>query len=152
MEALLKRTTKADQKIAIDSLQGFQTVTQKVKSTPKNGVKIKIQETGEFITIPKKALALLSVILQNMAEGKSISIVPSDSEVSTQHAADMLNVSRPHFVKLLESGAIPFKKVGSHRRILLKDIIAYEEQLNKVREQQLDFLSNQAQDLNLGYE
>jgi|SRR5690554_2575487 len=152
METLIKRTTKEDQKIALRSLQGFQDVSQRIKSSRKKGVKIKIQETGEFITIPKKALALLSAILQNMAEGKTISIVPSNSEVSTQQAADMLNISRPHLVKLLEAKQIPFKKVGSHRRVLLKDIIEYKEQLAKQREAQLDFLSNQAQDLNLGYE
>ena len=136
----------------MSSLQGFQVVSQRIKSSRKKGVKIKVQETGEFITIPKKALTLLSAIIQNMAEGKTISIVPSNSEVSTQQAADMLNVSRPHLIKLLESKKIPFKKVGSHRRILLKDIMEYKEQSAKQREAQLDFLSNQAQDLNLGYE
>lgn len=123
-----------------------------MKSSRKKGVRIKIQETGAFITIPKKALTLLSAIIQNMAEGKTISIVPSNSEVSTQQAADMLNVSRPHLVKLLETKKIPFKKVGSHRRILLQDIMEYKERLDKKRESQLDFLSNQAQDLKLGYE
>lgn len=152
METLIRRTTKEDQKIAINSLQRFQVVSQRIKSSRNKGVKIKVQETGEFITIPKKALTLLSAIIQNMAEGKTISIVPSNSEVSTQQAADMLNVSRPHLIKLLETKNIPFKKVGSHRRILLKDIMYYKEQLDKQREAQLDFLSNQAQDLNLGYE
>lgn len=152
METLIRRTTKEDQKIAISSLQGFQVVSENIKSSRKKGVKIKIQETGEFITIPKKALALLSDIIQNMAEGKTITIVPSNSELSTQQAADMLNVSRPHLVKLLEAKKIPFKKVGSHRRILLNDIIEYKEQQAKQRATQLDFLSNQAQDLKLGYE
>jgi excisionase family DNA binding protein len=152
METLIRRTTKEDQKIAISSLQGFQVASQRIKSSRKRGVKIKIQETGEFITIPKKALSLLSTIIQNMAEGKTISIVPSNSEVSTQQAADMLNVSRPHLIKLLKANNIPFKKVGSHRRILLKDIMVYKEQQAKQRETQLDFLANQAQDLNLGYE
>ena len=152
METLIRRPTKEDQKIAISSLQGFQVVSENIKSSRKKGVKIKIQETGEFITIPKKALALLSDIIQNMAEGKTITIVPSNSELSTQQAADMLNVSRPHLVKLLEAKKIPFKKVGSHRRILLNDIIEYKEQQAKQRATQLDFLSNQAQDLKLGYE
>lgn len=151
METLIGMTTKEDQKIAISSLQGFQDVSQRIKSSRKKGIKIKVQETGEFITIPKKALTLLSTILQNMAEGKTISIVPSNSEVSTQQAADMLNVSRPHLIKLLEAKKIPFKKVGSHRRVLLEDIMEYKEHLDKQREAQLDFLSNQAQDLNLGY-
>lgn len=151
METLIGMTTKEDQKIAISSLQGFQDVSQRIKSSRKKGIKIKVQETGEFITIPKKALTLLSTILQNMAEGKTISIVPSNSEVSTQQAADMLNISRPHLIKLLEAKKIPFKKVGSHRRVLLEDIMEYKEHLDKQREAQLDFLSNQAQDLNLGY-
>ena len=110
METLIRRTTKEDQKIAISSLQGFQVASQRIKSSRKRGVKIKIQETGEFITIPKKALSLLSAIIQNMAEGKTISIVPTNSEVSTQQAADMLNVSRPHLIKLLKTENIPLKK------------------------------------------
>jgi excisionase family DNA binding protein len=91
-------------------------------------------------------------ILANMSEGKSITIIPTDSEVSTQQAADMLNVSRPHLVKLLENNTIPFKKVGSHRRILLRDLIEYQNGLKKTREEKLKFLSEQAQELNLGYE
>ena len=87
-----------------------------------------------------------------MSEGKSITIIPTDSEVSTQQAADMLNISRPHLVKLLENNIIPFKKVGSHRRILLRDLVAYEKSLQRTREEKLKFLSEQAQDFNLGYE
>lgn len=152
METILKKTTKEDQKIAINSLEELQSASKRIKSTGKGGVKIKIQETGEFITIPKKVLSLLSTIIQNMAEGKTISIVPSNSELSTQQAAEMLNVSRPHLIKLLEKKKIPFKKVGTHRRILLQDILYYKEQQSKVREDQLEFLAKQAQDLNLGNE
>jgi excisionase family DNA binding protein len=63
----------------------------------------------------------------------------------------LINVSRPHLIKLLESKQIPFKKVGSHRRVLLMDILEYQDQIVKQREDQLDFLSIQAQELNLGY-
>lgn len=152
MATILKRTSGDDQKIALGSMTRLKGVSSKLKTVSSPGIKIKIQETDEFITIPKKALSLLITILSNMSEGKSITIVPTDSEVSTQQAADMLNVSRPHLVKLLESGKIPFKKIGSHRRILLNDLISYEKGLQKTREQQLKFLAEQAQDLNLGYE
>lgn len=127
-------------------------VFQSIKFSGKNDVKIKIQETDEFITTTKKAMAILSTIIENMAEGKSISIVSSKSELSTQQVAEILNVSRPHVVKLLETTKIPFRKVGSHRRVLLKDVIEYKRQLAKERDAQLEFLSNQAQKLNLGYE
>jgi excisionase family DNA binding protein len=152
METKLKRTSGDDQKIALGSITRLKRVSSKLRADSKSGVKIKIQETGEFITIPKKAISLLITILSNMSEGKSITIIPTDSEVSTQQAADMLNVSRPHLVKLLEKNAIPFKKVGSHRRILLRDLITYEKSLQKTREEKLKFLSEQAQKLNLGYE
>lgn len=152
MEALIGKTTKQDQKIAKSSLQGFQLVSKRIKTSKSIGVKIQIQETGEFITIPKKAITLLSSIIQNMADGKTISIVPSNSEVSTQQASEMLNVSRPHLIKLLETKKMPFYKVGSHRRILLKDVLDYKEQHAKQREAQLDFLSHQAQELKLGYD
>lgn len=87
-----------------------------------------------------------------MAEGKSVTLFPSDAEISTQEAADLLNVSRPYVVSLLKKGDIPFTKVGTHRRILLSDIIAYDKQLQKNRNSKLNFLAKQAQELNLGYE
>jgi len=152
METILKRTSGDDQRIAQRSMTGLKGVSSKLRTVSTPGVKIKIQETGEFITIPKKALSLLITILSNMSEGKSITIIPTDSEVSTQQAADMLNVSRPHLVKLLENNTIPFKKVGSHRRILLRDLVTFEKSLQRTREEKLKFLSEQAQDFNLGYE
>jgi excisionase family DNA binding protein len=87
-----------------------------------------------------------------MAKRKIISPMPSNAEVSTHQAADMLHVSRPHIVNLLEQGSIPFKKVGSHRRILLKDLLNYNQELIQQREKNLQFLAQQAQELNLGYE
>ena len=151
MDALLKRTTKEDQRIALNAISFLESTTEEIKGRKEKGVKIKIQETGAFISIPKKALSLLFSIVANMAEGKSITLIPSDSELTTSQAADMLNVSRPHVVKLLEQGEIPFKKVGKHRRIALQDVIKYEASLKSERTKNLDFLANQAQDLNLGY-
>ena len=152
METILNRTSGDDQRIALGSMTSLKGVSNKLCTVSTPGVKIKIQESDEFITIPKKALSLLITILSNMSEGKSITIIPTDSEVSTQQAAEMLNVSRPHLIKLLENNTIPFKKVGSHRRILLRDLITYDKGLERTREEKLKFLSEQAQELNLGYE
>ena len=87
-----------------------------------------------------------------MAKGKSIALLLSDSEISTQQAADILNVSRPHLIKLLEEGRIPFKKVGTHRRIKLNDLLEYQSKIKNERRQHLDTLAKEAQELNLGYE
>jgi excisionase family DNA binding protein len=152
MATILESTSGDDQRMALRSMSGLKRVSSCLRAASSSGVKIMIEESGEFITVPKKALSLLITILSNMSEGKSITLIPTDSEVSTQQAADMLSVSRPHLVKLLEGGTIPFRKVGSHRRILLRDLIAYENGLRKTREAQLQFLADQAQDLNLGYE
>ena len=110
-----------------------------------------IQDSEEAITIPFKALKLLKIILNNMAQGKSIALLPTDAEITTQQAAEILNVSRPHVIKLLEKGEIPFKKVGSHRRILLQDILDYEVKVKAKRKKQLNSLAKEAQQLNLGY-
>lgn len=151
MEAVLERTSKKDQKLAQSSLEELQQSSKKVMKQESDAIKIAIGEKGEFLKIPRKAIDLLFTILKNMAKGKSLTLIPSDSQVSTQQAADLLNVSRPHLVKLLEEGEIPFTKVGTHRRIELKDILKYDEKLKKNRKEQLDFLTKQAQELNLGY-
>ncbi len=149
MEAILERPSLRDQKVAGASLMHF---AQAVKKKRSEAVTIRLQESEVAITIPRKALELLEFILVSMAQGKALSLIPSDSELSTQQAADMLNISRPHLVKLLEHGALPFKKVGSHRRIQLADLLAYEVQQATQQAQHLHFLAQQAQELNLGYE
>jgi excisionase family DNA binding protein len=151
MEAVLKTTTKEDQRIAKSSISKFRETSRKIISANRKYATIKIQEKGEFLKIPKKALSLLSDILNNMAEGRSITLIPSDAEVSTQQAADMLHISRPHLVKLLEDGKIAFTKVGTHRRIEIRNLIDYQKNLKKNRRKQLDLLTEHAQELNLGY-
>lgn len=149
MEAVLERTTKQDQELAKSSISQIRQAASAIKHD--SFATIKFQDQRSFLRIPKKAFHLLVAILNNMAEGKSITLIPSDTEISTQQAADMLNVSRPHIIKLLENEVIPFKKVGTHRRIQLKHLIEYEKQLKENRKQKLDFLAEQAQELNLGY-
>jgi len=147
MQVIIQKTTKSDQKIALDSIKAFKSRTKKKAST----ISIEIDNTGETITIPIKAFNLLKEVLLNMAEGNSIALFPTNSEISTQEAANILNISRPHFVKLLEIGEIPFIKIGTHRRVQLKDIVDYENRINKRKRKNLNLLSKQAQELKMGY-
>jgi excisionase family DNA binding protein len=78
-------------------------------------------------------------------------LLPSDSHISIEQAADLLNVFPPQLVKLLEEGIIPFKKAGTHRRIELKHLVEYQQKTLEDRNNKLNFLANQAQELSLGY-
>lgn len=108
-------------------------------------------ESDELI-LPGHALQLLLDILSEMSRGNAISIMPVHAELSTQDAANILNVSRPFLVGLLDDGVIPHHKVGSHRRVLAKDIIDYKQQIDTKRMKSLDSLSSMSQDLGMGYE
>ena len=150
MEALLEKTTREDQRIARTSVDKLRKASQKLSQNRKS-VEITLRGSEESLRLPGKALGLLSTIISNMAEGKSMAIILSDATIGTQEAADYLEVSRPYIVRLLENGAIPFSKVGTHRRIKVSDVVAYQKKMKTTRRKQLNFLSQQAQDLNLGY-
>ena len=103
------------------------------------------------ITIPSSILPQLRDILNHIAQGNDIKILPIKQELTTTEAASILNVSRPYLVELLESGKIPFRKVGVRRRILYQDVITYKEKVNAQRRKTLAELTAQAQELNMGY-
>ena len=105
-----------------------------IKSTRNPSIQLLIEgKAQESVTLPATALRLLVDILVQMAEGNAVSIIPIRAELTTQEAAELLNVSRPHMVSLVESGEIPYRKVGSHRRILAKDVLAYKTKIDDAR-------------------
>lgn len=153
MERILEKTTKNDQKAAKALRTKVTEVSAEVAKASSETIGLKIEGYKQSLKIPKSAIQLFFRILDSMADGNSIALLLSDnsSDISTQQAADLLGVSRPHIVNLLEKGDIPFIKVGTHRRIQMKDLIAYNKKIKKNRADKLDFLTDQAQDLNLGY-
>lgn len=103
------------------------------------------------IHLPLSALKLLIDILVQMAEGNAVTLLPIHAELTTQEAADLLNVSRPYFVKLLDSKKIPYRKVGTRRRVLAEDVLRFKENIKNSRLKTLEKLVKQAQDLDMGY-
>ena len=110
------------------------------------------EATAQTITIPASALRILAEALSQISLGNAVKIVPLKREFSTSEAAELLNVSRSYLVGLLESGQIPFRKVGTRRRILFEDVMTYKQNIDIQREQTLAELAAQAQELKMGYE
>lgn len=104
------------------------------------------------IDLPISALHLLMDILAELADGNAVKIVPVHAELTTQEAADLLNVSRPHLVKLLEKNMLPFHKTGKHRRVRFADLMQFKSHRDRASELAMEELAKQAQELRMGYE
>ena len=111
-----------------------------------------LQVEDEPLELPASAVALLMDILEAMAAGRGVMIIPENAELTTVQAAEVLNVSRPFLIKLLEENAIPFRKVGKHRRVRMEDVMAYKERIDHEREAILDHLAEEAQEHDMGYD
>lgn len=92
---------------------------------------------------------MLLELVHALAQGKTVTLIPSDKELSTFEAAEILNVSRPYLIGLLERGAMPYRKVGTHRRIRFDDLSAYKRQQDAERERALDELVQLNEDMGL---
>jgi excisionase family DNA binding protein len=108
-------------------------------------------ESAVSVSVPQEAFELFLEILGQMANGHAVTIVPVQAELTTQEAADLLNVSRPHLIQLLEEGRLPARKVGTHRRIRAEDLFAYRQRDEERRRAILDELAVESQKYDLGY-
>lgn len=114
------------------------------------GSKVKLLgANGEQIDIPESLHQVLHHVVQAFVKGRIISIIPENCEMTTQQAADFLNVSRPYLIKLLEQGEIPHIKVGTHRRVPFQDLMKYKEQRDSKRRQALQELIEMSEEAGL---
>lgn len=130
----IKKPSKKEQIAAMKSYNALASTLEELHS---ENPEIEIEETAEKIKIPLKALKLLAKILKATSQGQPISLVPIATEMTTQAAAELLGCSRPHFVKLLEEGNIPFTLVGRHRRVKFENVMNYKKEMKAKQEKLL---------------
>jgi len=101
----------------------------------------------DALVVPRQAAVMLAQILGFLANGQGVTVTPSNAMLTTQQAADFLNVSRPYLIKLLESGEIPFEKVGTHRRVAFGELTEYKRRDDQERRRAADELTELGQEL-----
>ena len=108
-------------------------------------------EDGERapLTLPREAVELLAALLAHLGAGRAVSVVPSDAELTTQQAADMLNVSRPFLIGLLDAEEIEYRTVGTHRRIKASSLMEYKRRDDQRRREAADELTELGQEMGL---
>lgn len=139
--------TKADQLLALESSQ--QLAVHKMGRRASVRIQLVDDDANETIAVPRSVLELLRHALNEMAQGNAVTLIPTNAELTTQQAADLLNVSRPYVVKLLEEKKIPSRMVGKYRRLRFDDLMAYKQKDDAVRASILDQLSAETQGLGI---
>jgi len=120
----------------------------------RTSVRIRLLDDGddaETLSVPASAVRLFLHLLTEMSQGNAVTLIPTHAELTTQQAADLLNVSRPYMAKLLDEGKIPGRTVGKYRRVRFDDLMAFKQKDDDARSKVLEQLSAEAQELGMGY-
>ena len=134
-------------RLACTGASDLDRLLNKLPESDKVGIKL----DGQDLILPRQALVLLRDLLADMAQGDAVAVVPLHAEMTTQQAADFLNISRPYLITLLEKGELRYTKVGTHRRIRFRDLVAYKDEIRQQSSDAMDELVKIAQENNLGY-
>ncbi len=126
------------------------TASRELARAAKASISVRLDD-GTDLQLPKLVTPLLIKILTEMAQGNALTLIPLHAELTTQEAANLLNVSRPFLNKLLDRGELRFHKVGTHRRIKFSDLEEYRQRREQQRTEAMEFLAEQAQELGMGY-
>ncbi len=140
--------SKTDTQLALESSRKL--ASRKIAQ--KGTIQIQmLDDNGEAISVPASAFRLFLQVLSEMSQGNAVTLIPTHAELTTQQAADLLNVSRPYLVKLLDEFRIPSRLVGKYRRVRFDDLMAYKKKDDQAREKVLDQLTADSQELGMGY-
>jgi excisionase family DNA binding protein len=120
-----------------------------ISSERTNSLRVRIGD--KELTLPQAATRLIQHLLTEMAQGNAVTVIPIHAELTTQEAADFLNVSRPHLIRLLEQNKIAYHMVGTHRRVRFEDLMLFKTNEERKRLRAMEELAAQAQELGLGY-
>jgi excisionase family DNA binding protein len=140
--------TEAEMPLARESSRRLARYTKQstpLSVTPEGG------KASDAVVLPASAVKLLVRLLSEMAAGNAVTLIPVHAELTTQQAADLLGVSRPFVIKQIEDGKLPHRRIGTHRRVMFKDLMDFKRRIDADRSNAIDQLAAEAQKLNLGY-
>lgn len=132
-----RKPTREEQLAARES---YESLISSIELLHTDFPEIEIAETGRKIRIPVSVLRLLVQILKEISQGNPVTVVPEATEITTQAASEVLGCSRPHVVRLLEEGKIPYTKVGKHRRIRYDDLMSFKKKMKVSQKKKLQDL------------
>lgn len=141
----LSTPSSRDREIARSSMSAIEKAHLDMKKA-----KLLIQDIQ--VELPLSAVKLLLEALGQLAQGNALTMIPRHASLTTQEAADLLNVSRPYLIKLLDSGDIPFSRTGNRRKVLAKDLFEFKDRSTQKQNRAMDELIQQAQELGLDYD
>lgn len=143
------RPVEADISAAVEALPHVRDYLSRHPGTGVVRLRVDDERGEEMLTVPRGAVELLARILAHMANGQGVSVVPANAELTTQQAADLLNVSRPFLIGLLTAGEIDYRLVGKHRRIRAESLLSYMRADDQRRRQSADELTALNQEMGL---
>jgi excisionase family DNA binding protein len=146
-------TTDAPYPPTMAEVEMAQDINRRLADTVEGGGSIRLhlgaEQAGDGITLSPTAVRALSQVFQQLGRGQAVTVLPVDAELTSQEAADLLLISRPSLIQLLDEGALPYRRLGTHRRLLLADVLAYKQAHAARRRAVLDELAAHDQALGL---
>ncbi|HEV7173213.1 helix-turn-helix domain-containing protein [Pedococcus sp.] len=149
MSVLALSPVEPDDSDMTTAVEALPHVTAYLASHTDRAIRLEVAGESETLVVPRGAVELLARVLAHMAAGEGVSVVPSHAELTTQQAAELLNVSRPFLIGLLEDGKIEHRKVGKHRRVKAASLMAYIARDDQQRREAADELTRISQEMGL---